>query len=259
MPEQVDFSGRSVLVTGGARGIGRGISICFLAAGAQVLVCARSDMSDDDMPVADGRRARFQRADVRDPEQAAACTAAAVKHFGRLDVVVNNAGGSPVANSADTSPRFSEAIIRLNLLAPLFVAQTANAIMQAQEDGGVIINIASVSATRPSPGTAAYGAAKAGLVNLSKTLAVEWAPKVRVNAIIAGLILTEKARLYYGDEDGIRATAASIPAGRMGVPEDIGRACLHLASPQASFVSGSALEVHGGGESSLYLAPPTPD
>ncbi len=253
MPAQIDISERSVLVTGGARGVGRGISECFLAAGAQVLVCARSDLSDDEMPVVNGHRALFQRADVRDPEQVADCIAAAVQHFGQLDVVVNNAGGSPMTDSATASPRFSEAIIRLNLLAPLFVAQAANKIMQDQPDGGLIINIASVSATRPSPGTAAYGAAKAGLVNLSKTLAVEWAPKVRVNAIIAGLIRTEKAALHYGDEDGIRATAASIPVQRMGRPDDIGHACLYLASPTASFVNGGAFEVHGGGETPRYL------
>ncbi len=255
MSKQLDLSGRAVLVTGGTHGIGHGISECFLAAGAQVLVCARSEIDADELPSADGRRALFLRADVRDPDQATACTAATVAHFGRLDVVVNNAGGSPAADSADASPRFSEAIIRLNLLAPLFIAQAANMIMQEQEDGGRIINIASVSAVRPSPNRAAYGAAKAGLVNLSKTLAVEWAPKVRVNAIIAGLIHTETAALNYGDEDGIRATAASIPAGRMGTPEDIGNACLYLASPLASFVSGSALEVHGGGESPRHRDP----
>jgi NAD(P)-dependent dehydrogenase (short-subunit alcohol dehydrogenase family) len=98
------------------------------------------------------------------------------QRHGRLDLAINNAGGAPYADAATASPRFSESIIRLNLLAPLHVAQRANRTMQTQADGGVIINIASVSATRPSPGTAAYGAAKAGLLNLTSSLAVEWAP-----------------------------------------------------------------------------------
>jgi len=120
--------------------------------------------------------------------------------------------------------------------------------MQEQDSGGSIINIASVSAIRPSPGTAAYGAAKAGLINLCTSLAVEWGPKVRVNAITAGLIQTEQSHLHYGDQAGIVAVGRTIPMQRMAFPEDIGNACLYLASPLASFVTGTSLEVHGGGE-----------
>src|SRR5690606_13046189 len=127
------------------------------------------------------------------------------------------------------SPRFSEAIIRLNLLAPLNLSQAANAVMQKQNEGGAIINIASVSGVRPSPGTAAYGAAKAGLLNLSTSLAIEWAPKVRVNCITAGLIRTEQSHLHYGDEAGVQAVAQTVPLERMATPEDIGDACLYLA------------------------------
>ena len=125
--------------------------------------------------------------------------------------------------------------------------------MQAQDEGGVIINIASVSATRPSPGTAAYGAAKAGLLSLTKSLAVEWAPKVRLNAVVAGLIRTEQAHLHYGDEEGIARVEKTIPLGRMGTPEDVANACLFLASPLASYVSGSTLTLHGGGERPVFL------
>jgi NAD(P)-dependent dehydrogenase (short-subunit alcohol dehydrogenase family) len=131
--------------------------------------------------------------------------------FGRLDVLVNNAGGAPHTDAATASPRFSEKIIALNLLAPLNFAQAANRIMQQQADGGVIINIASVSGERPSPGTAAYGAAKAGLLNLTKSLAVEWAPKVRVVGITCGMIRTEQAHLHYGDEAGIASVEATVP------------------------------------------------
>jgi NAD(P)-dependent dehydrogenase (short-subunit alcohol dehydrogenase family) len=118
----------------------------------------------------------------------------------------------------------------------------------------VIINIASVSAIRPSPGTAAYGAAKAGLVNLTTSLAVEWAPKVRVVAVISGLVETEQSHLHYGDAEGVAAVGRTIPLGRMAVPADIGQTCLYLASPLASYVSGSALTVHGGGEAPAFLS-----
>ena len=112
--------------------------------------------------------------------------ARAMDEYGRLDVLVNNAGGSPPVDAATASPRFSTSIIALNLVAPLVFSQRVNAVMQKQAEGGSIVNIASVSGLRPSPGTAAYGAAKAGLLNLTESLAVEWAPKVRVNAIAAG-------------------------------------------------------------------------
>ncbi|PTT96328.1 short chain dehydrogenase, partial [Pseudomonas sp. HMWF031] len=176
-----------------------------------------------------------------------------VARFGRLDVLINNAGGSPNADAATASPRFSEAIIRLNLLAPLNLCQQANQVMQAQVDGGAIINICSVSATRPSPGTAAYGAAKAGLLNLTTSLAVEWAPKVRVNAVTAGLILTEQAAMHYGDDAGLARVAATIPLQRLASPEDIGDTCLYLASALARYVSGADIAVHGAGERPAFL------
>jgi NAD(P)-dependent dehydrogenase (short-subunit alcohol dehydrogenase family) len=110
-----------------------------------------------------------------------------------------------------------------------------------------------VSGTRPSPGTAAYGAAKAGLLNLTQTLAVEWAPKVRVNAVTAGMLRTEQAHLHYGDEEGIARVAATVPLGRLGEPREVGNVCLFLASPLASYVSGAHLLVHGGGERPAFL------
>ncbi|GAB3277772.1 SDR family oxidoreductase [Parahaliea aestuarii] len=251
MDSPLDFSGKVVLVTGGGKGVGRGISERFLAAGAEVMICGRSE--PDSLPEAGGRQAAFTPCDVRDFEQVEACVNATVERFGRLDVLVNNAGGAPYADAATASPRFSEAIIRLNLIAPLNFAQVANRQMQQQDSGGSIINIASVSTIRPSPGTAAYGAAKAGLVNLGTSLAVEWAPKVRVNAIIAGLVRTEQSHLHYGDEAGIAAVGATIPLGRMALPGDIGDACLFLGSPLSSYISGASLTVHGGGEAPAFL------
>jgi len=246
-----DFSGQVVLVTGGSKGIGRVIVDQFAAAGATVVACGRNE--PDELS-----GATFMACDVRDPEQVDAMVARIVTDQGRLDVAVNNAGGAPSAEAATASPRFSESIVRLNLLAPLHVAQAANRVMQEQDSGGSIVNIASVSGVRPSPNAAAYGAAKAGLLNLTQTLAVEWAPKVRVNAVTAGLIRTELAHLWYGDEAGIAAVGATVPLGRMGEPGDIASACMYLASPLASYISGANLLVHGGGERPAYQSAATP-
>lgn len=251
MDNPLDFTGRTVLVTGGGKGIGRGISECFLQAGANVVICGRSQPGE--LPSAGDRQAVFAACDVRNYEQIEACVQLAVDTFGGLDVLVNNAGGAPYADAATASPRFSESIIQLNLIAPLNFSQVANRVMQGQEGGGSIINIASVSTIRPSPGTAAYGAAKAGLVNLGTSLAVEWAPKVRMNAIVVGLTQTEQSHLHYGDEEGIAAVGATIPLGRMAIPADIGNACLFLGSSLSSYVSGTNFAVHGGGEKPAFL------
>lgn len=254
-PSQLDYRGKVVLVTGGTKGIGAGIASAYLAAGAEVFVCGRQQ--PEQLPEAAGRQARFLAVDVRDAEGTAAVIERIHELAGRLDVLVNNAGGSPYADATTASPRFSESIIRLNLLAPLNIAQQANQLMQQQAEGGVIIFIGSVSASRPSPGTAAYGAAKAGIVALASSLAVEWGPKVRVLTISPGLIRTEQSHLHYGDEAGIAAVGEGIPAGRMGEPEDIANACLYAASPMAAYFSGTNLLLHGGGERPAFLAAST--
>jgi NAD(P)-dependent dehydrogenase (short-subunit alcohol dehydrogenase family) len=253
-PNPLDFSGKAVVVTGGARGVGRGIAESFLDAGADVVICGRNEPAGDDLPAGGGRRAVFVTADVRDAEQAGHVVDRTTERYGRLDVFVNNAGGSPAVPAADASARFISQVIALNLVAPFYCAQAANRVMQDQADGGAIVNIASVSGLRPSPGTAPYGAAKAGLINLTRSLAMEWAPRVRVNCIVAGMVATEAADDHYGGPEGLRAVAATIPLGRMGTPADIAGVCLFLASPLASYVSGSAVEAHGGGEWPPFLA-----
>ena len=251
MPHPLDFSGKSVIVTGGCRGIGRRITERFLEAGAGVVICCRHQ--PETPPSVDGREAVFVTADVRDPDECERVVDVAVEHFGPLDVAVNNAGGAPTAAAATASPRFSEAVIRLNLLGALHMAQHANAVMQKQPDGGAIVNIGSISGMRPSPGAAAYGAAKAGLINLTQTLAMEWAPKVRVNCVTPGLVLTEDAAAHYGDERAQRAVAATVPVGRMADPTEIADACLFLASDLSGFTTGANLVLHGGGERPPYL------
>lgn len=241
MDADTALKGRVALVTGGTRGIGRGIAERFAEAGAQVAVCGRNE--PDDLPAG----VRFFVADVRDPEQVAALVAEVAARYGHLDVVVNNAGGAPYADAATASPRFSEKIVALNLTGPMFVSQAANRVMQGQADGGVIVNIGSVSGLRPSPGAAVYGAAKAGLAALTKGLAFEWAPKVRVNCVSAGLIETADGE-YYGDEEVRARVAATVPLGRMGTPADVAEAVVFLASPLSAYISGANLVLDGGGE-----------
>ncbi len=256
MQNPLDMTDKVILVTGGPRGVGRGICLRFLEAGANVVMCARRDA---DEPVeAAGRKALFVEANVKELDAIDRVIAFTTERFGHLDVLVNNAGGAPAADAATASPRFSESIIQLNLLSALHFSQKANAVMQQQDEGGSIISISSVSALRPSPGTAAYGAAKAGLLSLTQSLAVEWAPKVRINAVTAGMIQTELAHLHYGDEDAIEKVAATVPLGRLGTPRDIGDTCLYLASPLASYVSGANLLVHGGGEKPAFLGAAEP-
>ena len=258
MTQALDFTGQVVLVTGGTKGIGYGIAERFLAAGAEVVVCGRNPPATTNLSAA-RRDANFMACDVRDAQAVSQLIEAVAASYGRLDVLVNNAGGSPAAEAATQSPRFFDKVVQLNLNAAFYCAQAANTRMQAQADGGSIINIASVAAIRPSPLTAAYGAAKAGLVNLTQSLAMEWGPKVRVNAIIAGLIATGNAEAHYGGAAGLARVAASLPAQRMGRPEDIADACLYLASSLAAYVSGAALAVHGGGERPSFLDLARPD
>ena len=247
--------GRVVVVTGGTQGIGRAIAARFLDAGANVLVCARRPPPAPVRGAAGEAEAAFVAADVRDAAQVDAVIAAARERFGRIDVLVNNAGGSPPAAAATASPRFSAAIIQLNLIAPLWLAQRANAVMQEQAEGGVIINVASTSGLRASPGTAAYGAAKAGLINLTQSLAVEWAPRVRVVAVAPGPVRTEAAEAHLGDAAAQAALAAAVPLGRLGEPDDVADACVMLASPWCRFVSGACLVVHGGGDKAVAAMP----
>jgi NAD(P)-dependent dehydrogenase (short-subunit alcohol dehydrogenase family) len=293
-----DYSGRTVLVTGGTQGIGAGIAAAYQAAGANVVVCARKNPaglpdliaggaasmgaprdpgarpSEPGGPQAAGVTATgggepgaaaslptgsrgagdrpgggpvFVAADVREPEQVSALAERIVERYGRLDVVVNNAGGGPYVPAGEASPRLHQRVIELNLLAPLHVAQAAYRVMAGQADGGSIVMIGSVSGVRPSPGSAAYGAAKAGLHHLAACLAAEWAPVVRVNSVVVGLADTgDNPAEHYGGPEAFAEVQSTVPAGRMARPEDVARACLFLTADP--YITGASLTVDGGGE-----------
>ncbi|WP_440221022.1 SDR family oxidoreductase [Dietzia sp. MNB45] len=247
------LAGKVVLVTGGVRGVGAGISTVFREAGAVVVTCARRP-ADEGSDVAD---LEFHSVDLRDAEAVRAMIDGIVADHGRLDVVVNNAGGAPFALAAEASANFHAKIVALNLLSALTVAQEANRVMQPTV--GAIINISSVSGHRPSPGTASYGAAKAGVDSLTQSLAVEWAPAVRINSVVVGPVKTELAEMHYGDSDGVAAVDATIPMGRMADPRDVGQAAAFLASPLAAYITGAELLVHGGGEKPAFLSASTAD
>lgn len=237
--------GRVALVTGGAKGLGRDVVEAFVAAGYRVATCGRTEPSHPTPG------AEFLGCDVRDPGQVATLVGTVVERYGGLDVVVNNAGGTPYAGAADMSPRLFERVVALNLLAPFYVAQQANRVMQAQDGGGVIVNIGSTAALRPAAGSAAYVAAKAGIRGLTRALALEWAPKVRVVQVTPGLMLTELVSETYGSDPG--AVAATVPAGRFGTGADVAAACLALCGPGMDYVTGSELVVDGGGETPAWL------
>ncbi|RSO02770.1 short chain dehydrogenase [Streptomyces sp. WAC 06783] len=248
----IDLSGRVAVVTGGTRGVGAGIARALLAAGATVVAAARR-APERPVEAADGRAAAFEPLDVRDPDAVTACFARVQDRYGSLDILVNNAGGTPYRLLADSTPQQAARVIELNLVAPLTASLAARAVMADQPTGGSIIMIGSVSGTRPSPGTAAYGAAKAGLENLARTLAVEWAPRIRVNTLVVGMVHTERSHLHYGDAAGVAAVGRTVPLGRLATPDEIGEVCAFLAGDRCGYVTGASLAVHGGGERPAFL------
>ncbi|MEU3353770.1 SDR family oxidoreductase [Streptomyces sp. NPDC037389] len=248
---------RVVLVTGGTRGVGAGIARAFLRTGADVVVCARRP--PDEPVAAAGRTARFHSADLRESAAVQEVFTWLAAEYGRLDVLVNNAGGTPHRPLDATDAARHVRILELNLLVPLAVSLAARPLLRTrpgpqQGTAGAIVMIGSVSGTRPSPGTAAYGAAKAGLENLARTMAVEWAPHIRVNTLVLGMVGTPAARAHYGGDAGLAAVGRTVPAGRLAEPDEIGEAAVFLASDRAAYVTGAGLLVHGGGEAPAFLA-----
>lgn len=250
MSFEIDLTGRVVVVTGGGRGVGAGIVDVFVEAGAYVEMCGRSASSLE--AEHHTGRTTMSRVDVRDPDAVDQWIDGISERHGRIDVVVNNAGGAPFAQFNDSSSRFLDKVLALNFTSAAYVCRSTAKILAATP-GSSVVNISSISARRPSPGTAVYGAAKAALESLTQSLAVEWAPDVRVNAVSCGLVATPGSADHYGDAEQYAKVAATIPRGQLATPAEIGQACLLLASPLASHITGAVLSVDGGGEWPAFL------
>ncbi len=248
-PQLFDMTGQIAVVTGGGRGIGEGIAMSFAEAGASVVVAARR--TDEINRVAEAIRSEGGNAiavttDVTDDDALECLAEAAVSEFGSLTTWVNNAGGSPMRMPLSDLPREEwDRTIALNLTA----VYVGSIVAARHMDTGSIINISSGAGTGAVPKSAHYGAAKAGMNSLTWTLSAELAPRIRVNAVAPGAIPTEVMLTAIGrDESELDQILEDwrIPLGRLGTPQDIGAACVYLASDAASWVSGEIIRVGGG-------------
>ena len=240
----LDLSGRVVLVTGGTRGIGLGISEAFRAAGARVLTCSRSEVDAPDHYVCD----------VRDPDAVQALVARWSPTPGGSTCWSTTRAGRRAPTRRPRHPASTTRSSASTCWRRCSCAQAANAVMQQQEGGGVIVNISSVSATRPSPGTAAYGAAKAGLDSLTVVAGGRVGPEGPGQLDRRRTLPDRRHRDHYGGDAQVAAIERTIPLGRMARPEEVGHVAVFLASDLASYVSGARVECHGGGEPPVFLA-----
>ena len=236
------------IVTGSGRGIGAAIAVAYADAGADVVVSARtvSQMEETAEKVrARGRRALIVPCDVLEPEQRVDLVDRAVAEFGRLDILVNNAGGWPPKATLDTSEDEFDACFRFNVTSAYAMTRLAVPRIAETAGSGAVVNISSVAGRFNARGFAAYGTAKSALSFLTRSLAQDFAPKVRVNGIAVGSILTEALSNFMND-DLEKQMLAKTPMGRLGRVEDISACALYLASPAASYVTGEIYGVNGG-------------
>ncbi len=245
-----DLSGKKAFVTGASRGIGQVIAVALAAAGADLALVARSEegLATTAAKITEfGRKAFVIPADVTQQEAVAAAVATAIDQLGHLDVVVNNAGGSNfVVPFVDLRPPGWDKIMRLNLTSAMYVCHAAGGHLVGRGQGSVI-NVASVAGLTGSPLLSPYGAAKAGLISLTKSLAIEWAAHgVRVNALCPGWTATDLNRDLWGDETLGKSTIAGVPMQRWGRPEEMAGPALFLASDASSYMTGQALVIDGG-------------
>ena len=242
------LDGRAAVVTGAGRGIGAASAVALAEAGADVLVSARTEDQLKDVAArieAVGRRAVVVPADLDDLEATAALADTAARSFGRLDIVVNNVGGTMPRAFLDTSPRFLEAAFHFNVA-------TAHALTRAavphmlEHDGGAVVSISSAMGRTQGRGFLAYGTAKAALAHFTRLAATDLAPRIRVNAVAVGSVATSALEVVLTDDTLRHTMEDATPLRRIGDPEDIAAAVVYLSSPAAGYVTGKVLEVDGG-------------
>jgi len=241
------------IVTGAGRGIGRAIALAYAEAGANVVCAARTQADVDQVAAAAkafGVDALGIACDVSDEVQLDTLVAKTLEKFGRITLLVNNAGGAAPNNPLHTSGRAFDSVFHFNVTAA-FALSAKCAPHMIKAGGGAIVNISSSASRYSQKHFSAYGTAKAALNHMTRLLAADFAPQIRVNAIAPGAILTD-ALAPYLDEEATARMIALTPMNAMGMPEDIAVAALYLAAPAARWVTGKILEIDGGAESSTW-------
>ena len=239
---------RVAIVTGAGRGLGAASAIAFAEAGADVVICSRTQEQLDEVAAAveaAGRRAVVLALDASDPDTPAALVDAAESEFGRLDIVVNNVGGTMPKPFMDTSPRFLNEAFAWNVTTAFTLTKFAVPLL-LKSPGASVINITSTMGRVRERGYIAYGTAKGALIHMTHLMAADLAPRIRVNAISPGSIATSALEIVSGSPELKAELESKTPLGRIGVPEDIAAAALYLASDAASYVTGKVLDVDGG-------------
>ncbi|MFF7353534.1 MULTISPECIES: SDR family oxidoreductase [Streptomyces] len=243
--ELPELSGKAALVTGGSRGIGYGVAEALVARGDRVCITGRNeDALKEAVEKLGSDRVIGVAGKAHDLDHQAEAVERAMEAFGRVDFLVNNAGTNPVFGPiADLDLDVARKVFETNVISALGFAQKTWHAWQ-KDNGGAIVNIASIAGLAPSPFIGAYGVSKAAMINLTQQLAHEFAPKVRVNAIAPAVVKTKFAQALYENRE--EEAAAAYPLGRLGVPSDIGGAAAFLTSGQSDWITGQTLVVDGG-------------